>query len=106
LIRFNRALLGKWLWRYATERETLWRLVLAAKYESMRGGWSSKEVLGTFGVGVWKHIRRGLDKFSNFVLFEVGVWSKVSFWHDIWCGNNPLKLFFFFFFFFFFSGFV
>jgi hypothetical protein len=39
----------------------------------------TKEVLGTFGVGVWKHIRRGWDKFSNFVRFEVGIGSHVSF---------------------------
>jgi len=40
-------------------REALWRLVIDVKFESLRGGWCSKEVLGTFGVGVWKHIRRG-----------------------------------------------
>ena len=31
LRRFN---LGKWLWRYGTERELLWRRVIEAKYES------------------------------------------------------------------------
>jgi hypothetical protein len=41
---------------------------------------------------VWKHIRRGSDKFSNFVHFDVGIGSKVSFWLDIWCGDSPLKL--------------
>jgi hypothetical protein len=101
--QFNRALLGKWLWRYAMEREALWRLVIEAKYESMRGGWCSNEVMGTYGVGVWKHIRKGWDKFSNVVQskkkkvfqccpFEVGVGSKVSFLHDHWCGDRPLKL--------------
>jgi hypothetical protein len=59
LIKFNQALLGKWLWRYATEREALWRVVVEAKYDSLSGGWCSKEVVGPFGVGVWKHIRRG-----------------------------------------------
>jgi hypothetical protein len=59
LIQFNRTLLGKWLWGYAMEREALWRLVIEAKYECMRGGWSSKEVMGTYGVRVWKHIRWG-----------------------------------------------
>jgi hypothetical protein len=39
LIQFNRALLGKWLWRFAKEREALWRLVIEVKYESLRGGW-------------------------------------------------------------------
>jgi hypothetical protein len=48
--------------------------------------------MGSFGVGVRKHIRRGWDKFSTFVRFEVGVGSKVSFWHDIWCGDRPLKI--------------
>jgi len=51
-IQFNQALLGKWLSRYAREREAFWRLVIEAKFESLRGGWCSKEVLATFGGGV------------------------------------------------------
>jgi hypothetical protein len=74
------------------ERVALCRLMIEAKYESMRGGWCSKDIMGTYGVGVWKHIRRRWDKFSNFVRFEVGVRSNVSFWHDHWCGYRPLKL--------------
>jgi len=31
---FNQALLGKWLWRFAHEREALWRSVVDAKYGS------------------------------------------------------------------------
>jgi hypothetical protein len=42
-------------------------------------------------VGVWKHIRKWWDNFSNFVCFEVGVGSKVRFWHDIWCGDRHLR---------------
>jgi hypothetical protein len=90
-VQFNQALLGKWLWRYGREREALWRLVIDVKFECLKGGWCSKEVLGTFGVGVWKHIRRGWDKFSNFVCFEVEDGSHVSFWHDWWCGERSLK---------------
>jgi hypothetical protein len=35
---FNQALLGKWLWCYATEREAYWRIVVEVKYGSMNGG--------------------------------------------------------------------
>uniref|UniRef100_A0A2N9HT73 Reverse transcriptase domain-containing protein n=1 Tax=Fagus sylvatica TaxID=28930 RepID=A0A2N9HT73_FAGSY len=44
---FNKALLGKWLWRFGNEREALWRLVIVAKYGEQHGGWSSGELLGS-----------------------------------------------------------
>ena len=32
LITFNKALLGKWLWRFGKEEDQLWRRVVALKY--------------------------------------------------------------------------
>jgi hypothetical protein len=80
LIQFNRALLGKWMWRYDLEREALWRLVIEVKYGSLRGGWCSTEVVGTYGMSVWKHIRRGWETFYKFVRFGVGGGYNVRFW--------------------------
>jgi len=94
MIRFNRALLGKGLWRFAMEMDALWRNVVTIKFGSMRGGWCSKEVGGSFGVGEWKCIRRGCDAFVAHVRYEVGDGSKVLFWHDVWCGELPLKTLF------------
>jgi hypothetical protein len=94
MLQFNRALLGKWLWRFAMENDALWRKVVDIKYGSMRGGWYSKEVGGPFGVGVWKCIRRGWAGFAHHVRYEVGDGSKVLFWHDMWCGKLPLKILF------------
>jgi hypothetical protein len=91
VLKFNKALLGKWLWRYATERKALWYKVIKEKYEEQDGGWCSKEVSGPFGVGLWKHIRQGWDLFARNVRFEVGLGSKILFWHDTWCGNQLLK---------------
>jgi hypothetical protein len=91
LIQFNQALMGKWLWRYGREREALWRLVIDAKFGSLNGGWCSIEVSGSYGVGVWKYIRKGWEKFCNSVRFAVGDGSHISFWHDWWCGERSLK---------------
>jgi hypothetical protein len=43
LLMFNRALLGKWLWRYGREREAWWRIAVDSKYGSVWGGWCSLE---------------------------------------------------------------
>jgi hypothetical protein len=72
LIQFNQALLGKWLWRFANEGEAWWRKFVEMKYDIMRGDWCSKEVGGSYGVGVWKCIRRAWDIFKQHVRFEVG----------------------------------
>jgi hypothetical protein len=29
--------------------------------------------------------------FSSFVIYNVGDESKIRFWHDLWCGDQPLK---------------
>jgi hypothetical protein len=62
----NRALLGKWLWRYACEPGAWWRKVVEAKYGLERGGWRSK-------VGVGSHAISAILKiiFLKLLLFKV-----------------------------------
>jgi hypothetical protein len=76
------------------ERDALWRKVVNIKYGSMRGGWCSKEVVGSFGVGIWKSIRKGWDAFLAHVRYDVRDGSKVLFRHDVRCGEVPLKTIF------------
>jgi hypothetical protein len=61
------------------------------KFGNLQGEWCSNEPLGTQGVGLWKNIRRGWEKFSTHTRFEVGDGSKVSFLHELWCGDMALK---------------
>ena len=56
----------------------------------MEGDWCTKQVERPFG-GVWKHIRRGWELFSKFIRFEVGDGTQIKFWHDVLCGDLPLK---------------
>jgi hypothetical protein len=51
LVPFNKALLGKWHWRFANEKNALWREVIVSKYGSGRGDWSSLEGRGGGGGG-------------------------------------------------------
>lgn len=37
-------------------------------------------------------IRKGWDLFSRYTRFVVGDGSKISFWHDLWCGDTTLKV--------------
>uniref|UniRef100_A0A2N9GH27 Reverse transcriptase domain-containing protein n=1 Tax=Fagus sylvatica TaxID=28930 RepID=A0A2N9GH27_FAGSY len=91
LTLFNKALLGKWLWRFGVEVNHLWRRVIVAKYGMEWGGWWSKPCRGTHGCGLWKGISSGWEDFMERTKFSVGKGDRIQFWFDKWCGNSPLK---------------
>lgn len=54
-IKFNQALLPKWVWRFVQERKALWRSVIDVKYGSVKGG--------SYGVSVWRVYSKGMGYF-------------------------------------------
>ena len=44
----------------------------------------------SFGVGLWKAIRRGWDVLGDNLVYSVGNGKRVRFWKDKWCGDDPL----------------
>jgi hypothetical protein len=66
--------------------------VIESKYGLKRGGWCSKEARGPSGMSLWRNIRNGWGSFSSRLSYKVGDSSFISFWHDVWCGIEPLKL--------------
>ncbi|RVX15986.1 hypothetical protein CK203_005411 [Vitis vinifera] len=63
LVPLNKALLGKWVWRFANAKEEMWKRVLVAKYGQEEFGWRTK---------------------------KVGKGTKIRFWKDPWCGEVEL----------------
>ncbi|RVX11912.1 hypothetical protein CK203_009681 [Vitis vinifera] len=47
IILLNKVLLGKWVWRFAIEKDNLWKKVLLVKYDQEGFGWRTNEVRGT-----------------------------------------------------------
>jgi hypothetical protein len=77
--RFNQALLGKWLWRFAHEEGAWWRSVVVAKYGTEWGGWCSRVIPGSHGVGLWKYICQGWQVFRSHFRFDLSEGSRIRF---------------------------
>ncbi|RVW79591.1 putative ribonuclease H protein [Vitis vinifera] len=52
LAMLNKALLGKWIWRYACDKDNLWKQVIKVKYGQEGLGWRPKKANGAVGVGI------------------------------------------------------
>ena len=87
----NKALLGKWIWRFAFEKEILWKKVIGVKYDHEGFGWRTNKARGTFGVGVWKEILKETNWCWDNIEFKVGKGTKVNFWTNQWCSNEALS---------------
>ncbi|RVW38447.1 putative ribonuclease H protein [Vitis vinifera] len=66
LATFNKALLGKWLWRFANENES-------------------------YGSKLSLAIRKGWENFRSHSRFIIGDGTRVKFWKDLWYGNQSLE---------------
>ena len=79
LVPLNKALLGKWVWRFAWAKDKMWKQVLTAKYGQEEFGWRTKKANGAFGVGVWKEILKESDWCWDNMAFNVGKGTIIKF---------------------------
>ncbi|RVW92919.1 putative ribonuclease H protein [Vitis vinifera] len=91
LALLNKALLGKWIWRYACDKDKLWRQVIKVKYGQEGLDWRPKKANGAIGVGVWKEIWKESDWCWDNMTFRVGKGNMISFWTDVWCSESSLS---------------
>ena len=83
LVALNKALLGKWSWRFAAERESFWKQVMINKFGLEEEGWCSRVARGGYSVGVWKAIRKEWEGIRCRSRFIVGNGRKIKFWKDL-----------------------
>ena len=94
ILRKNEALLGKWLWRFPLERNSLWCSIIESKYGLQNNGWNSNKVgRGSF-CNPWKAISNGLDFFNTLIQYKVGRGDRTRVWEDTWLGTQTLESFF------------
>ena len=55
--KLNKALLCKWSWQSANDRNALWRKVICCKFGESVGGWHTRDLRGGYG-DLWKEIRK------------------------------------------------
>ncbi|RVX21022.1 hypothetical protein VitviT2T_011245 [Vitis vinifera] len=91
LALLNKALLGKWIWRYASDKDNLWKQVIKVKYGQEDFGWRPKKTKGAVGVGVWKEIWKESEWCWNNMFFKVGKGNTIKFWTDVWCAETALS---------------
>ena len=91
LALLNKALLGKWIWRFACVKDDLWKQVLGAKYGQEDFVWRTNKANEAFGIGLWKEILKESDWCWENMAFNVGKGTKIRFWTDLWCGCTMLS---------------
>ena len=73
LSKLNKALLCKWSWRFANDRNALWRKAKCCKFGESIGGWYSCDLRGGYGTSLWKEIRKEWFVFSRTRLLFLGM---------------------------------
>ncbi|WMV18963.1 hypothetical protein MTR67_012348 [Solanum verrucosum] len=85
----NQSLLLKWLWRFVSGEQGLWKDAIVSRY-TMEGLWITKQVRSPYGVGLWRTIRNQWPKLWGNSRIVIGNGRRTSFWNDVWVGQYPL----------------
>lgn len=90
IIDRNKALLGKWLWRYL-EPHSLWLAVIRSKYGQHGNHWAAVNVAHSSHYSPRKGISQLLPSFLPFTKLSLGNGNMIRFSVDQWVSSTPLS---------------
>ncbi|KAE8713501.1 hypothetical protein F3Y22_tig00110206pilonHSYRG00009 [Hibiscus syriacus] len=97
----NRALLGKWVWKFANDKNSLWKNFLCSKHDVSCHSMDISKVLSPKDSWIWRGIVNNFIKddaiggcLRSHAKLQIGNGKSISFWSDLWIGEFPLKLLF------------
>ncbi|GMJ11562.1 hypothetical protein HRI_004825400 [Hibiscus trionum] len=95
---FNRALLGKWIFKYASDKDSSWKRIICAKTNSISSSILPDQCPNRLASWVWKGILSSFFSNDNFGTsiqanskIQVGDGTFTSFWSDSWLCDSPLQ---------------
>ena len=88
--KMNKALLCKWSWWFANDRNSLWRKVICNKFGETNGGWQTCDLKGSYGTSLWKEIRKEWPIFFQNAVFSLRDGRRINFSKDVWRGEETL----------------
>jgi ribonuclease HI len=86
----NVALLAKFNWRLIQEKDSPWVRTILAKYFP-NGFVNSQNMVRRSGSSNWRGLKLGFDVFRAGLRWVIHNGQRVSFWHDRWIGDAPLR---------------
>ncbi|KAE8661369.1 putative ATP binding protein [Hibiscus syriacus] len=94
-----KALLGKWVWKFASEKESWWKRVVCGVYDMdpncimMGNSWPGR------ASWIWRGVVKNFffdDGFGDCIRrnmrLKTGKGNYVQFWNDVWLDEVPLKI--------------
>ncbi|KAA0058980.1 uncharacterized protein E6C27_scaffold98G001710 [Cucumis melo var. makuwa] len=87
----NKALLSKWLWRYFSEPNALWRRLIQCKYKGKHPGDIPSNNSSSSSKAPWRSIIDNIDWFKSNQSWDLNNGDQISFWYSNWSQEGCLS---------------
>ncbi|XP_026410855.1 uncharacterized protein LOC113306088 [Papaver somniferum] len=85
----NKAL--HWIWRYGSEKFSLWRRIINQKFGGAEDAFLPALTRNSICHSVWKGILKAREFVKAGTVLNIGSGACMYFWDDVWIGEFPLK---------------